>query len=419
MRAHTQRMANLGDLIDALGSEDSTAIGLAGDVMGTLADFSGAAGFISMFTDLIQPPDAQLQQALANIQASIDTGFRELQGDVAAEGILAKERDIDSGINPEAAIFALLPTIVSELPTLPESYILTQLETCVASVQFFTDYADKWEIPWASLTPYTDAWSGTVAPPQSPFIFNYTYVLPQFLRAIYMFQTVLLALQPDALGHADVQALLKKCAAKLQSVHDTMTAGIVGTRLPATSDVAELGYDGNFLAWNADWYGGPPPDPNAFWKQPSLWPFGAVEIYSGLNNIQSYTAFEPYEFLPDQTPLPQAFVSLVQLRIENARKAMYVQLGLPVVRQAINRLLALTGQPALPGIPYQWWSLDDAASVLGIAAAGQTSFWTELTALLRHMPPYDGGQLFPPDIQQYYPAAPLPTSFLSLFTPTM
>ena len=412
-------MSNIGDLLKTLGADDSSAIDVAGNLLGTLADLSGGIGFIQLFTSLIQPTDNQVQQALTAIQSTIDSDFRQLQGDIAAEGILAKERDIDAGINPEAAVFALLPSIVSDLATLPDSFILTQLETCFAAVQFFTDYDDKWVIPWASLPQYADDWSGAIIPPQSPFVFNYTYVLPQFLRALYMFQTVLLALRPDALTHVDVQALLGKCLIKLQTVHNTMTAGIVGTKIPTVGDVADIDVSQDLQRWRAAWYGGPLQPIMSFWNSSDLWPFGAVEIYSGLDNIQSYTVFEPYEYLPppDRAPLQQAFVDLVQLRVEERKKAMYKQLGLPAVRSVINHLRRLTGQPALTARAYETLSIKDAASVMGILpSAAPTEFWSSLMALLGQVPPYDGGLLFPAEAQGSYSPTPLPTSFLSLFT---
>jgi len=100
-------------------------------------------------------------------------------------------------------------------------------------------------------------------------------------------------------------------------------------------------------------------------------------------------------------------------------KDLYITLGLPVVRGAIKSLQVLTSQPVTGGMPYEWWSLRNAASLLGLpqSGSGQTAFWTALKGLLLQTPPYTGGGLFPPRAQQTYPRTPLPTSFRSLFTP--
>jgi hypothetical protein len=413
-------MSALGDLITSLTGDNTGALSEAADVIGSIASFAGGAGsFVSALINIVQPADQRVQQTLVAMQAKIDDDFRHLTKDIAAQGILDKERDIDlGGVNPAAAILAILPTIISELPTLPEDYVLAQIQTCIGCVQFFTDYDDKWVIPWDSLPQYSDKWSGTIAPPPSQFIFNYQYVLPQFLRAIYIFQAVVTGLRPSYLSHPDFQALLAKCAAKLQTVHDTMAAGITGTTLPTAGEVAEIGTSQGAMQWRSPWYGAAVQPIMSFWGSPDLWPFGAVEIYSGLASVQSYAVFEPFEFLPSPGYPPAAFAALVALRVANCKKQMYKQLGLPAIRAVINQLLMLTGQPVSTARGYETWSLREAASIMGIPVGGHAPapFWATLRAQLSQFAPYDGWFLYPAEAQQRYPATPLPTSFLSLFS---
>lgn len=434
-------MADVNDVVNAVGSDNGDALATAGTILGTIGSFAGSLGSgistvtqILQMLNVIQSPDQKLQNLLASIQSKIDTDFRKLENDIAAEGILAKQRDIDSGINSAAAIFQLLPTIVPELPSLEPDYILTQIQTCVAAIQFFTDYPDKWVIPWASLPPtgpgasfpgtppngYSDSWSGVLAPPQSQFVFNYVYVLPQFLRAIYITQTVILALDQPALAQPDIQAVFKKAASKLQGVHDTMQSGIGATKVPTAFDVANQGTSQGVDQWKSNWFGGQRRTIMSYWNDPTLWLFGAVEIYSTFNNIASYEMFMPYEFLPlDRPPVPDSFVKLVNLRVENSKKTLYKALGLPAVRTVINGLLAFTGQPVPAAMPYEAWSLRNAASILGLSASGGSPlrFHASLKSLLTATPPYTGGLTFPAEAQGSYPPTKVPTSFRSLFVP--
>jgi hypothetical protein len=415
-------VSNLSTLVNAIGDNNTTALDIAGDVFAILPELSGGIGFVQTFVNFIQPKDQLLQQMLLKIQQTIDSDFRQLQGDIAAEGILAKERDIDNGVNNGAAIFALLPTIVPELASLSEDYILTQVQTCVAMVQFFTDYEDKWVIPWAPLPQYSDTWSGTMAPPQQQFVFNYTYVLPQFLRAIYMFQSVVIGLKPSILVQQDIQTIFSKCAAKLQTVHDTMVEGLWGTKPPGASDVAAIGATGDHIqGWVSYWCGDSKPGryPGCGWGFADLWPFGAVEVYSSANNVSSYAAFMPYEFQPQVPAVPESFLRLVHLRIEDRKKMLYKQLGLPTVRQAIDQLRVIAGQPVSTALAYETWSLRDAASILGISSTtpGEPGFgfFESLKTLLVSTPPYSGGWLYSLENPVTYPQSPLPNSFRSLF----
>ncbi len=105
------------------------------------------------------------------------------------------------------------------------------------SVLFFTDYDDKWQAVKADLPYYSDGWSGTLAPQADAdgLVFNYTYTLPQFLRAVYILLTAIRALEPKSLPkYTDV---FTKCVNRLAAVHQTITSGIVGTRMPSMADV--------------------------------------------------------------------------------------------------------------------------------------------------------------------------------------
>src|SRR5512135_2652930 len=102
--------------------------------------------------------------------------------------------------------------------------------------------------------------------------------------------------------------------------------------------------------WYYPWYENTSGFPDAV-----PWSYGAVEVYSAASNISSYWEYFPYQWFATsdwRSPYKANFLKLVQLRILQQKKALYSQLGLPVVRQVINQLRPLTGQPLLTDPPY-------------------------------------------------------------------
>jgi hypothetical protein len=411
-------MSNLSDYLDALGQDDASAAQLAGAGIGLIADLGGAistlSGFLNFFTSLLQPADNQILNSLATLQATVTTGFNQVETQLAAQSILDKMNAVDIVMDPAKTVFASLPDIV---PALPNDVIVNDaLQKCLNAVLALRDDDAKWTVPWTPTVAYTDGWSGNLWPPHDNLVFNYIYTRPQFLHAISIFLTVMFALRPSALAK-HISDLVQCATGRLQGVHDKITAstGIVGTKIPTANDVSSNGVDGVLVTWESYWWdfsqGGfgrstPPGDPR-------LWPFGAVETYSGVGNVDSY-----WPFLPDRIDggITDGFFSLLALRIENRKKQLFAKLGFPAVRDAMIQIQRITGQSISIPPRYEMWSLRNALDILGVSAGGAGVFQA-VHKFLKQVPPYSGVILFPAAAGDVSPPTPLPNSFRSIFTP--
>lgn len=359
-----------------------------------------------------------MQQILAAIENAFSQVVDQLQSQIAAGDKLARMRHIDAGINPAVAVFEQLPAILSSQPPVSQDFKLTQINSCLNSVLFFADYDDKWQAVAAGLPYYSDSWSGNLSPvaESSGLVFNYTYTLPQFLRAISYFVATVQALDSASMGQ--YAAVFNKCISRLQSIHDTVVgSGIVGTRIPS-------GPGTDPIIWMKDWE---VPDTGS--GQSVQYPYGAVEIYSAANNIISYGNyldwFDPEPEAPSRYPSPFTgnFFELIHLRVIRKMKELYVPIGMPAVRGAIQTIQKLAGQPVADQMPYESWSFDEVISLLHLTLSpaapggGIQSPWEEppgleeaLAEFLRYTPPWG------PPLETGEPMKPPPLPSGSLCT---
>jgi hypothetical protein len=444
---------NLSNLLSDISNSDAGALEITADALGTLADLSGTIGLIqfgySVYQDL-SGKDDELQTVLAAIQA----GFNQLQGQISASDKLQRMRDIDNGINEAFGVFQQLPAWLAANPPLTEEFKLDKISICVDAVDFFSASDVRWQVAAADMPYYSDSWSGTLAPQTNAGLaFNYTYTLPQFLRAIYFLLTTIAALAPTSLK--SYNNVLTNALTRLQSVHQTIvSSGIVGYREPSSPVVGTASYllPGQGLIAGQTFPTGPPVvgaqgsfyqhtgiegtyqiggygwdsslEDHFFCKsgwitQPTtefaqdgiMWPYGAVEIYSGANNVSSYVT----DYFPDsQVDLsfwPQAatdnFLRLLNVRVQQKMRSLYVSLGMPAVWQTINQLAKLTDQPPPSTRAYGEWPLTDLIDQLQLAwtppppqhhlpggavgpqePADPTGFEDALRAVLQATPPY-------------------------------
>jgi hypothetical protein len=475
---------NLSNLWKDINNSNASGLQVTAGVIGTLADLGGAIGFVQLGLSVIESLfdlDDEAQSDLATIEA----GFNQLEGQISASDKLQRMRDVDQAITPAAGVFQQLPAILAADPPVTDDFKLAQIQKCIDAVLFFTDSDVKWEVVAAEMPYYSDSWSGRLAPQAGSdgLVFNYTYTLPQFLRAIYFLLTAIAALTPKSLNL--YINILTKCLTRLQSVHETiLNSGIVPYRVPAREDVGKIYYleplgntntypggptglayphvftdDGSPTIYQpgADGWDPSSPYPHFFcrtdWvKKPSSgsaqdginWPYGAVEIYSGANNVSSYSSdYFPHSKV-DLSFWPQVaagnFFGLLSFRIYAKMRSLYISLGMPSVWQTINHLLQLTGQP-LPSAPiYSAWQFADVIGLLGLTlppphghqivdhSLEPAGFEDALRAFLQATPPYLGFQAltnkpyisdsFPIDWNYAtvtVPSTPLPTAE-SLYT---
>ena len=141
-------------------------------------------------------------------------------------------------------------------------------------------------------------------------VLNYTYTLSQFLRAIYILLTVIGSLAPTRLS--GYGATLRSCLNRLSLVHgEIVQSGIVGSRIPEPHEVGHV-YRFPELSggsyWESNWYG----------TDHLMWPFGAIERYSGASLMKSYSAnFSDPTIDPDvlDDAMAHNFFALLVLRI--------------------------------------------------------------------------------------------------------
>lgn len=419
-------MSNLGDIAGA----NANAMNKVGGMLGLLADISGAIGLVQLTYDEVQGitgSDLSLQDVLNAIQ----TAFSQLEGQIAASDKLQRMRDVDLGINPAVAVLEQLPAIMKSTPPPSQDFKLTQIQTCLESVLFFTDYDDKWQAAKADLPYYSDGWSGTLAPQAGSdgLVFNYTYTLPQFLRAISILLTTIRALEPKSLQ--SYSEVFTHCVNRLATVHQTITSGIVGARMPSVSDVgfyspSSDGYDVGPQGSQPQGYFSTNWTTNPGGGDAVLNPYGAVEIYSGSNNVGSYaTDFFPYgvDLTNWGTTSANNFMALIALRITKQMKSLYVQIGMPTVLTLLNQLRQLIGQPPSTDAPYSAWPFSEVIAMLGLTLAphhgiGISSPWSEppglesaLKDFLSYTPPYAGFD----SMGQPIDPVPLPSGSLYTF----
>jgi hypothetical protein len=449
-----EQMSNWTDFLDTIGDFNTLGENQAsetfGAIFGAAADLSGGIGLVQLgfsVAESLLSQDDELQSILNAIQAE----FNQLQGQIAAADKLQRMRDIDSGINPAVGVFQQLPAMLAATPPPSTDFKLSQIQICVDAVNFFADYDDKWQVVAADMPYYSDSWSGTVAPKAGSdgLVFNYTYTLPQFIRAIYFLLAAIAALAPTSL-HLYTE-VLTNALRRLQSVHQTIVSGIVPYREPSSENVGTIYYlepvegyarlfwfpngsqDNDSVQYTLGSYGlGSDGDPDssfvyndyvaagiagAGWvKVPSsnsaqdgiTWPYGAVEIYSGKSNISSYSS----DYFPrsqvDVAFWPQTarenFFCLLNLRTHVKMRSLYVSLGMPSVWQTIDHLLQLTGQPVPTAPLYSAWPFTDVIGFLGLKLSPPpghhvpiespfqepAGFEDALKAFLQATPPYVG-----------------------------
>lgn len=410
-------MSSLKDFINAVSADNADIISVAGATIGLGAQIgsilSGGISVVQFVQNIINPADAKVLAAIAQLTTDLEQAKHDIELQAAANFLSTTLQNFDTNIAAAANDLARLSDYLTD-PTLSEDFIQTKIDECFTANQFFADNDDLWQWSWLDAPKYKDVWSGTVAPPQSASVFNYT-PLPYLLRSIYILVTVVGALKPSEYTASPFLDRLDSSLTRLQMVHDTIQAAIVPTRIPQPLDVEYVSYEQATERLGTDWInvlGGGLPFPAG---DPSLWPFGAVEMFSGANIVDSYWAFLPLEIDPaGGTAITASFLALLQLRIEDHKKTLYGRIGLPVVRQSMNDLRAITGQPLLSDRPFDTWSFKEAFAILGIPLPASWS--KSLVPFLKGTPPYSGGVLFPPAEGNYPPSA-LPKSFRSLFAP--
>jgi hypothetical protein len=406
-------LSNLNEFLNAVAgkNEEGTAkaastVAIIGSGIGVLADLSGAIGFIPLAISLIDMVTGN-DKSLDDVLNAMTRLFAELNAEVRAGQILERMRDLANTMADSQAVLQQLPTMVKEQTS--NDFRLEQIQKCLSAVINLTDVDDsggKWKAVYGEQIYYSgDGWSYPMAPQPDvdDLVFNYTYILPLYLRSIYTLLTVIGTLTPKDLPL--YSEAFRNCVVRLQRVHDTIVDGIVISRLPAAAELwkatdpnsvfeiykgspyAASFPNGQFLGFSG-WAGGlGTADPYRVFG--IAWPFqifGAVEIYSGANSITSYP---PLDVPPSGPPPDDAWIAAVQgklaLRALKARKDVYAAVGLQEIFRVANNLRSIAGDPTLPEPALGGWTVLEIYRTLGNLA-----WWG---ADWQHVPP---NRLIPP-----------------------
>jgi hypothetical protein len=229
---------------------------------------------------------------------------------------------------------------------------------------------DQWTTVFVDEIYYKDFWAGPIEPQQRGIVFSTRFILPEYLRAVYVALVVTGAFDPGVVDpHSpdfrDFKVEWQSWADTLLWVHNTAKDGMVPVRPPSPD---QLWYDdqgflmdgvpGRFVlsVWTAadPYYIGIPYNPDPEFAQ---W-YGAVDRYTGLSSAGNYPGVLPD---PSGTPPSKAFFdqfyAKYNLAVIKRWKDVYIGLGLPYVWKTINLLRELSGDPPLPGADASHWSL--------------------------------------------------------------
>jgi len=97
-------MSNLEDLARDVFDENGGWCKINGEILGALADFSGALGIAQLGINLVTSFLAKDEEA-QKIIAAIQKDFQDLKAFIAAEDKLARMRDVDLGMKDAVAVF--------------------------------------------------------------------------------------------------------------------------------------------------------------------------------------------------------------------------------------------------------------------------------------------------------------------------
>ncbi len=426
-------MSNLSDLkdaIDKISNGNDEGIALIGSSIGTIADLAGGVGAVISVVQLASAllgsgGDDQTQAMLNDILATIKAEYQKLHKEV--QGLIDKFESASVNNTLVVTAVAIGQNLASDVAAnLSSDGKSSRLEACLAAVNSLALTASAgglnqvWQVvqedqlyfvptnPWvyddgglpSADFPFTYenlAFQRTFIPDAGPdgLVFNYTYVLPAYLRTIMIYLAVGVAFYPNfGHDHPDHTAQLRHIAEDLLGAHDLIKGGIVSIAAPSKDDVIPYGwFQDDTGGWTADIALGPVyrsswevatiesgGDYNREYVPPTdyIRPYGAINLFSGYSSVGSYSDpglpdgapnhFPPDHIGPDAWPPSDwylGFYGKYLLYTLKRNKDVYRETALSQVRQIINHLRVLAGDPVLTGPVFADWSLREVFDVLG------------------------------------------------------
>jgi hypothetical protein len=324
--------SNTGIALKQVFGINSDAADHIGSLVGAVADVSGAVGAAVAIADLfisqpdpLQPILDTLQQDFAQLYAILEARFN----DEDWKNLAALVKDAES-------VLQILDGLVNANPPLTDAQRLDHIATCLAPLNALSDgsthppspfflavYSDQ--VYWTDAgvylqanvqpimnpnPPHDETWQelgtigvgyGTQAPPAPPDnqVFSYLYVLPYYLKAVFILTAVGTSLFAD-FGKREErqQSTIIGYAKFLTTLHDLIAGDI--TKLTPPPPPPDSGWQFIFPFFGvhgvtAQYVGMPnPPQVSAL-----VFEWGAVENYSGYSSIKSATCEWPSRFPSD------------------------------------------------------------------------------------------------------------------------
>lgn len=372
--------SNLANALNNIGVTNAKAFDGLGTAIGAIADIAGAVGgigsIVSMVTSLMGQGD-QTQQELQNILTTIQNDFAQLNQTLKAEDLIQKLTDIGNQLAPAKSVLDSLQSLVNQLP-LSGYEVTQQMEICANAINAlspdanwltpFNDqiYWNDWQLvwpppPWASGENRLPGY-GQQNPSANPdgTVFNYTYILPAYLGAVFIFLSVGGCIDPNFLANWS-SSVLQPASALLKQTHDTIAGGtvklspgnwtgqILSPWLTITNVDGRLWLPFQHTAVTPLLDSASFPETNVIGTDIE---YGAVEIFSGANSVALHQLEPP---LSSESTDPAPYGKF-QIRLARRFKLVYGQAGLLTVWNTIDHLNSICGTPQLSGASPGVWS---------------------------------------------------------------
>ena len=405
----------LSDLIKDINDKNTTAIKTLEDGISTVAQFAGYVGAVISVVNFLMGKGDQTQQELEDIISAIQNDFHQLAADDKAGRIIDRLTNLRNDQADAYKVLQTVPNLLSSQPPLTDVQRVDEIQNCIASLFTLSDIASVWtavfgdQVYWTDAGQYIFEWSflqgvtGAQGRPlfdrgyleQAPasegdLVFSYTYILPAYLSTLFSFLAVAASLDPNYATNPTYGSQIGSAVALLQQVHDNIVQnGIVPLQPPYWDAATIENWIQNITTMVVP--GITPLNPinavtpaNPFDANIE---YGAVERFSGSSAMGNYKmAYSQTSFESSTDPGPHNKFSL---RVQRKTKGVYVSAGLSTLRDIINQLKGLLGQPQLPRPYFDDWSLRAVCQTAQLGNPDGSVSMRVLVNFLETMPPND------------------------------
>jgi hypothetical protein len=414
---------NLADLINNLFDTNSQAINDLSSLIGAVADTAGAVEGVIQVVDLFtSQPDplpavlAEVQKEFAQLYAYLTAWQNEQEWQKLADLVSSAESVVDT-----------LDGVVHGQPPPTDFERFTYIDACVKPLDALSDQTIRstgafFVVPYSVQVYWTDSGSfqqdvfsyndktrswvvvRTVdvgyglqapSPPPDNQVLFYLYVMPYYLKAVFLLVSVGGSLFSDfGKSKQRQQDALIKYAKFLTTIHDLIAGSITKLAPPPppwvhqpVTPASPINPVGGFVRGIQGTLTVVPPTKSErgtvdLVKITPIW--GAVEKFSGASSMR-WSAIR----IAGAIDYESVFKKL-QVRARREAMNVYAAVGLPKVWNAINNLYGIAGQPLIPQNQYARWSFREIFRQAGVGARGDQNFHlSDMASLIRHNPPLD------------------------------